>query len=131
MGFKNWLYRKRSKGSAPDGLQPMYLVPNQNIAPHNYQELQNYIWPNGRSNELRSALTNFWVGNYNALPSSNTFIKGVPLSNFYWNVPTSYANALTKQQQYNQGFNLDSMSAVQSGDILNKVQQAWLARGGG
>jgi hypothetical protein len=127
----NWLARIRSKGSAPQGFQDMVLQPRAQIAPHNYQEEQNYIWGNGRSNELRSALTNFWVGNYNALPSSVSFIPGVPKSRFYWNVPTAYANALQKQQQYNKGFNTSGMSALQNADLLQQVQAAWLARGGG
>lgn len=118
-------FMRRKRGSAPQGY--VNISYGYDYAQHDYQAKWSWPWPPAPAHEQRSALTNFWRGNWNALPPSINFIPGVQQSKFVWNVPTSYQNTL-KNQQYNAGYNLDSMSAYSSASLNQQIQQAWQNR---
>lgn len=113
------------KGSKPKGFTPINLYANPNTS-YYYQELQTFPWANAPAHEQTSALVNCWSGNQ--LPGDTNFIPGVPISNALWNVPTSYANALQKQVQFNKGFNIQTSGPVQQSNILQQAMQQWQNR---
>lgn len=118
-------FSRKGKGSIPKGMTPITLYSNPN-AQYFYQELQTFPWPNAPAHEQVSALVNCWSGNQ--LPGSTNFIPGVPLSNALWNIPTSYANALQKQTQFNKGFNIQNSGPVEQSNIWSQAIQNWQNR---
>jgi hypothetical protein len=113
----------KMKGSTPAGMGTISYYDDYPL--HTYQNMITWNWPNVPAHEQRSALINNWTGNQ--LPGGTNFIPGVGLSNFTWNVPTSYANTL-KNQQYNMGYNIQSQSAFSSSQMQVMAQQAWMNR---
>src|ERR1700747_917871 len=126
MAWYNKIRLKR--GSRPRGDTQILLYPSPTAWAPGYQEKQGYPWPPAPAHEQRSALVNAWSGNQ--LPGPTNFIPNVALSNFLWNVPTSYANTL-KNQQYNVGMNIMGMSTVQNSTLQAQIQQAWQNRARG
>jgi hypothetical protein len=123
-----WFKRGSRSGTKPAGYVNIVLHPS-NVAQYFYQEKQNWTWAPAPAHETRGALTNAWMGNQ--LPGPTNFIPNVPLSNFTWNVPTSYPNALLKNVQYNKGFNIGGYSAIQNATLQAAIQQAWQNRANG
>lgn len=124
-----WYSKLKARlGSRPSSMQNIVLSANPTTMQPGYQEKQNWPWLPVPAHEQISALTNAWMGNQ--LPGPTNYIPGVPLSNFVWNVPTSYANTL-KNQQYNVGMNIMGMSSVQNSSLQAAIQQAWQNRSRG
>jgi hypothetical protein len=121
---KWWKSHNRSKGSKPQGLDPIVLYPNPN-AQYFYQEKWSWPWPNVPAHEQRSALVNAWMGNQ--LPGLTNFIPGVPASYSLWNIPVSYANTLVNQQ-FNSGLNIQLETPVQQADLLQQAITNWQNR---
>jgi hypothetical protein len=113
----------KMKGSKPAGFRNIEYYDDYPL--HTYQNMVAWTWPNVPAHEQRSALINAWTGNQ--MPGYTNFVPGVMQSNFTWNVPTSYANTL-KNQQYNQGYNIQSQSAFSSSQLTILAQQAWMNR---
>lgn len=122
--MKKWFTKRRSQGSMPKGLAPIYLTPNPN-AVYFYQEKQTYPWPSVPAHEQRSALVNCWTGNQ--LPGDVNFIPGVAASYATWNIPTSYANTL-KNQQFTKGVNTQLDSAYHQSDLMAQAITNWQNR---
>lgn len=120
-----WFRRKKNAGTIPQGMTSVVLHPNPN-AQYFYQEKVNWTWGSAPAHEQRSALVNAWQGNQ--LPGPTNFIPGVPLSHFTWNIPTSYANSLVWQQQYNKAYNIQSSTPQQQAAMLQQAIQAWQNR---
>ena len=119
--YQRW---RKGRGSAPKKMVDVNLYPSSH-AQYFYQEKQTYNWPSVPAHEQRSALVNCWQGNQ--LPSTTTFIPGVPASQFLWNVPTSYANTLVNQQ-YNKAFNIQQMTPQQQATMLQQAMMQWQNR---
>jgi hypothetical protein len=117
-----WPFTKMT-GSRPKGMNNIVYYDDYPL--HTYQNMISWNWPNVPAHEQRSALVNNWTGNQ--LPGDTIFIPGMAMSNYTWNIPTSYANSLLNQQ-YNQGYNIESMSAYSSGQLNVLAQQAWMNR---
>lgn len=92
---------------------------------HQYQAMNTWVYPSVPAHEQRSALINCWTGNQ--LPGECNYIPGVQSA--LWNHPTSYANTLVNQQ-YNQGYNIQTGSVLQNAQLQVSIMQAWLNRSG-
>lgn len=101
---------------------PILLYPNRNTK-YYYQEKQIFPWPSAPAHEQRSALVNCWKGNQ--LPSSLNFIPGVPVSNALWYHPTSYSNSISKQVQYNKGYNIQTMGSIEGSSLMKDALLRW------
>jgi hypothetical protein len=88
-----------------------------------YQEKQIWPWPSVPAHEQRSALVNCWTGNQ--LPSNLTYIPGVPVSTALWSHPTSYTNSISKQVQYNKGYNIQLSGPIEQSSLMRQAILNW------
>jgi hypothetical protein len=120
-----WWRRNKGKGSQPAAFAPVDLHPNPN-AQYFYQEKQTYNWPSVPAHEQRSALINCWSGNQ--LPGPTNTIPGVAISKALWNIPTTYANALLKQQQFNKAYNIQASVPMEQSSLMQQALANWQNR---
>lgn len=101
---------------------PIHLFGNKHTK-YYYQEKQIWPWPSAPAHEQRSALVNCWHGNQ--LPSNMTYIPGVPVSTALWAHPVSYSNTISKQVQYNKGYNIQLQQPVEQSTLMKQALYNW------
>ena len=116
-------FKKRTPGSQPVGMQPMLYSPLPTEGTR--QDRLNWVYPQAVT-QYGARVTNTWNGNQ--LPGPTNFIPGVPKSYAIWSIPRGLYNAPGHSQQFNEGYNIQGMTAVRNASLLYAINQAWLNR---